>query len=251
MQGGETRRWYEDAFGTGYLRVYPHRDLAAARAEIAGLLERGVAGRVLDLGCGFGRHCLALVEAGLDAFGLDLSRELLLRSRGLPGGRALGGRLACGDFRSLPFAAGAFDTVLMLFSSFGYFDDASNARVLDEVARVLSPGGRAVLDLMNPERIRATLVPESRRSGQGFVLEEHRRLEQWGRRVVKDVRLVDEREGESRWHEDVRLYGPAELVALLAPRGLVPERTDGDFDGSAFGPDSPRQIVWISAARPR
>ena len=38
--------------------------------------------------------------------------------------------------RDLPFAAGGFDGVVMLFSSFGYFDDAGNARVLDEVARV-------------------------------------------------------------------------------------------------------------------
>ena len=68
--------WFVEAFRSAYLEVYPHRDLEAARREARHLVDLGVRGRVLDLCCGFGRHCSALRELGLEAFGLDLSREL-------------------------------------------------------------------------------------------------------------------------------------------------------------------------------
>lgn len=239
----DQRPWYDAAFEGGYLELYPHRDLPAARAEIAGLVMRGVGGRVLDLGCGFGRHLLALRERGLDAFGLDRSRALLQQAA-----PELAGRLARGDFRALPFGPGVFQSVLMLFSSFGYFDDAENERVLAEIVRVLAPSGLVVLDLMNPARVRAMLVPESHIRRGGFEIHERRRLERGGTRVVKAVRLSAADHGERTWREDVRLYEPAELAPLLAAAGLRLERSEGDFDGRALTADAPRQIVWARKA---
>jgi SAM-dependent methyltransferase len=242
-------QWFDTAFGRDYLAVYPHRDTAAARREVAGLVARGVStagGRVLDLGCGFGRHLGALREHGLDAWGLDRSLALLAHAD-----PALRGRIVRGDFRALPFRPGAFGAVLMLFSSFGYFADAENARVLGEIARVLVPGGLAVLDLMNPARVRATLVPESRLERGTLAIHERRALEHGGTRVVKEVRLVSA-EGERGWREDVRLYAPDELDDLLAAAGLRRVRTEGDFDGRPFAagsPEPPRQIVWAVLER--
>ncbi len=238
------RGWYETAFESGYLDLYPHRDLASAEREVRGLVDAGLTGRVLDLGCGFGRHALAMHRSGLDVVGLDLSFDLLTHAAEIEGGEALAGRLARGDFRALPFAASAFDGLTMLFSSFGYFDDETNARVLAELARVLRPEGRLVLDLMNAERIRATLVPASRTERGGSVLHEQRRLTDDGKRVRKDVR-VEELDGtERRWHEDVRLFDREELAPWLAGHGLELERCWGDFDGSADTAEAPRRIVW-------
>lgn len=247
--------WYETAFGRGYLAVYPHRDLAAARAEVRELVRQGLGGRTLDLGCGFGRHVLALREAGVEAFGLDLSAELLAHAsehqRCAATSADVAGRLARGDFRRLPFRDGAFASTCMLFSSFGYLDDEANARVLGEVRRVLAPRGNAVFDLMNPARVRAELVPRSEREREGFRLVERRTLAEDGRRVVKDVRLEPLQgagsDGARGWHEDVRLYEPHEFERLARGAALEVERVAGDFDGRAFGPASPRQIVWARA----
>ncbi len=240
--------WYQAAFARGYLDVYPHRDLSSARDEVFGLVERGLTGRVLDLGCGYGRHVLALLAAELDVYGLDLSDELLAHSRNVAGGERLAGRLVRGDFRYLPFRDGGFDGVVMLFSSFGYFDDRDNGRVLDEIARVLGHGGTVVLDLMNPERVRATLVPESRTERGGRVLHERRRLVDGGRRVQKEVRLIEADGSERSWHEDVRLFDTGELETLLAMRSLALVRTEGDLDGGRAGPVAARQIVWARRA---
>lgn len=235
--------WYDAAFEADYLALYPHRDLAAARFEVGGLLERGLRGVVLDLGCGFGRHLLALRERGLPAIGLDRSPALLAHGRELAHG-VLRGALVRGDFRALPFRERAFGGVVMLFSSFGYFEDDGNARVLAECARVLEPGGSLVLDLMNPARVRATLVPESSSERDGLVLRERRSLARDARRVRKDVTLTRADGSERVWREDVRLYEPAEIAAQLASAGLELLRTEGDFDGAPFGPETPRQLVW-------
>lgn len=245
MDTDATRPWFDTAFEVGYLDLYPHRDLAAARAEVEGLVARGVAGRVLDLGCGFGRHLAALRERGLEAFGLDRSLDLLRR---VP--PSLRGRVARGDFRALPFAPRRFESVLMLFSSFGYFGDAENARVLEEVARALVPGGLAVLDLMNPQRLRSALVPESCTTRGALEIRERRRLERGGTRVVKDVRVRAADGSERAWREDVRLFEPAELPGLLARTGLTLLRSEGDFDGRPFTPEAPRQIVWARVGAP-
>jgi SAM-dependent methyltransferase len=238
----DQRPWFDTAFERGYLELYPHRDRAAAAREVAALVSRGLdraRGALLDLGCGFGRHLEAFVERGFEVVGLDRSPALLAAAP-----PALRGRLVRGDFRSLPFAGGQFGAVVMLFSSFGYFDDAGNERTLAELARVLAPGGRAVLDLMNPPRVRATLVPESRSERDGLVLHERRALERAGTRVTKEVVVQGVDGRERRWREDVRLYEPAEVRELLTGAGLLLERFEGDFDGRAWNAEAPRELVW-------
>ncbi len=238
-----SERWFESAFRAEYLRVYPHRNLEAARREVEFLIARGLGGRVLDLCCGFGRHTLLLCERGIDAIGLDLSLDLLIAARDLAGyERHLAGRLLRGDAVRLPFAAQSFDGVVNLFSSFGYFGERDDARVLGEVARVSKRGARALFDLMNPPRVRAKLVPQSRRSGDGFELVERRALEDGGRRVVKDVELSIGG-AERRWREDVRLYELAEFCALAEKAGLAVETVWGDFEERAYDLESPRMIV--------
>lgn len=240
-QAGEP--WYVAAFRDEYLTVYPHRDLDSARREAAWLIEHGVKGRVFDLCCGFGRHTLALREQGIDVVGLDLSPELLRHARELPRAELLDGRLLRGDARRLPFQAASFDSLVNLFSSFGYFGDAGDRQVLDEIARVLRPGGLAVLDLMNPARIRADLVPHSRTERAGHVLEEARSLEEGGSRVVKSVRLTLSDGHVRTWRESVRMYESAEMEQLLGARGLHVEAVHGGFAGEPAGARAPRQIL--------
>ena len=235
--------WYEEAFRSDYRRVYAHRDLASARLDIAFLIARGLSGKVLDLCCGFGRHTLALREGGIDAYGLDLSMELLREARLLEHAALLDSRLLRGDAAALPFRRGTFDGVVNLFSSFGYFGELGDARMLSEIARVLKPSGIAVLDLMNPAYVRANLRAETSREGQDFLLREARSLIDGGRRVVKEVELRLFDGGIRRWREDVRLYEEAELRSLLSGRGLRMETLHGEFDGRPFSANSPRLLI--------
>lgn len=247
-QAGASVPWYVTAFEEGYATLYAHRDFDSAAREARFLADQGVRGRVLDLCCGFGRHALALRELGREVFGLDLSEALLRQARTDPRTRELSRRFVRGDARSLPFTTGCFDSVVVLFSSFGYFGPSGDARMLGEVARVARTGGLVVLDLMNPARVRAALVPHSASERAGTRIDERRRIDVDGagrETVVKDVvqRFADGR--VARWSERVGLYPPEALAELARACGLVPERTHGDFDGTPFAPDAPRQIACL------
>jgi SAM-dependent methyltransferase len=237
--------WYVAAFRDDYRDVYPHRDLAAARAEVAFLEQQGLGGRVLDLCCGFARHTLALLESGLDAFGLDLSADLLRAAKGLDGAGRLAGRLVRADARAVPFADATFDAVVVLFSSFGYFGEAGDREMLSEIARVLQRGGSAFLDLMGPARVRAGLVARTEREAAGRTIEEARRLEDGGRRVVKEVRIHGATGPEKRWREEVRMYERSEIEALADTVGLQVVRAFGSFRGEPYAPPSERLLLSL------
>ena len=240
---GSADPWYVEAFRAPYLSVYAHRDLAAARTEVEFLMSEGVRGRVLDLACGFGRHTLALREKGALACGIDLSADLLEHAARTPPYSALRGSLARADMRKLPFQNAVFDSLVCLFSSFGYLAPAEDAGVLREMARVLVPRGIAVLDLMNPAHVRTSLVESSRTERGGHVVDERRWLEDDGRRVHKQVTLREPGGRERRWHESVRLYESSEIESLLRAAGLSLVRSFGDLAPEPYTAASPRQVL--------
>jgi len=170
-----TAPWYEIAFDRLYPVLYGHRDESEARRAVASFGQLfDHRGPVLDLACGNGRYVSALMEAGVDARGVDLSSFLLreaVRERGL------GGRVVRGDMRRLPIRGGSVGGVISMFTSFGYFDhDLDNLSVLQEVARVLEPGGVFLFDFVNAGRVVAH-PPETQRWSGGAIVS--RRTADW------------------------------------------------------------------------
>ena len=232
--------WWIAAFGPDYLNVYAHRDDEAASAEVAGLLPMLGNGPVLDACCGNGRHLEALQRGGMTAVGFDYSATLLavaqLRA-------AVSGRTARADVRAIPLCGG-FSAVLVLFTAFGYFDEADNARALAALAGQLAPGGRLLLDLPDPERLRATLVPQSERRIGELLVRERRRLD--GTRVVKEVTITRADGSTHAYTESVRLYTAAEVASLAARSGLRVEACWSGLRGATS--DEDRQAWWLRAA---
>lgn len=115
-------------------------DAMMAVAEATGFLSwrrqlvAGVRGRVLDVGCGTGRN-LPLYLADRRVVGCDVRVELLLAARR----RAPGRPLVLASAEALPFADGAFDTVV---SGLVFCSVPDPLRGLCEVRRVLAPEGR-------------------------------------------------------------------------------------------------------------
>ena len=190
--------------------------------------------RVLDVGCGAGRHARALAAAGAHPIGLDLSAALLRRAReaGVPLVRA--------DMRALPVRPRSIDLVVNLFTSFGYFEhDADHAAVLAGMADTLVGGGWLMLDFLNAETVRAGLVAEEEQMLGGRRARVTRVLEEEGRRVVKTIRLSDGDE----FVERVRLFSAVDLESMLGGAGLSVEGRFGDYDGGPLAEGSPRVIL--------
>lgn len=231
--------WYREWFGTEYLELYSHRDAGEAEEHVA-FVERLFAGTrpraVLDLACGTGRHTQALRRRGYRALGVDLSLTLLATSPGLP-------RVG-GDMRRLPFADATFDWVLNFFTSFGYFEgERENFRVLEEVVRVLAPGGSFLIDLLNLDAALANLKEYERREDEGRWVEIHRSWDPALRRFNKRIRLGAPGAAPRAFLESVRAYTRDEVVIGLRWAGLEVTHTFGSFAGEPYGPDSDRLIL--------
>lgn len=117
-------------------------------ASLATLLELTSPLRILDLACGFGRHTNRFAAMGHTVVGLDLMPGFLAIARQQAAALGVQVDYQQGDMRDIPFHA-EFDRVLLLFTSFGYFDDADNVRVLENMARALKPGGLLGFDIPN------------------------------------------------------------------------------------------------------
>ena len=231
--------WYREWFGAEYLELYAHRNRGEAETHIdfvESVLGEERSGAVLDLACGAGRHTEILRQRGFRALGFDLSLTLLTQAPGLP-------RVA-GDMCCLPFSDGTFSKVLNFFTSFGYFEsEEENFRVLEEVARILQPGGGFLIDLFNREQVVANLVERESRELEGYSAEIQRWFDVSTQRVNKRIRVHSPDRPVQTFVESVRAYTEEEVLAGLQQAGLEVTTLHGSFQGEEFSSDSERLIL--------
>jgi SAM-dependent methyltransferase len=251
-----TPNWVDAYFGAGYRHLYTRLiddagELSASIDWIASQIPWGPGDRVLDLACGYGRHLEPLLSRPGRPVGIDLLGDQLLQAK-----RRLGGSppaLIQGDMGRLPLRSGAFRAVLMLFNSFGYRapdatgSDAFERRVLTEIARVLTPDGRALLELPNREHIIGAVAEQPRTEiGRG----RHRIVERWrideGRSMlIGETTFIGD--GATETHRfAVRLFSLAEITHLATSAGLRPLSTWGNLSGAPLrGADSEQLVLSL------
>jgi ubiquinone/menaquinone biosynthesis C-methylase UbiE len=157
---GASARWYARQRGSAsQMRVY-----RAQAARLTGELPSGA--DVLEVAPGPGYHAIELARHGVDVTALDISRTMVEIATG--NAREAGVRVDFrqGDAASMPFDPNSFDLIVCqaAFKNFTY-----PRRALDEMHRVLRPGGTAVIQDLRSDATRAEIDREVRSMGLGRV----------------------------------------------------------------------------------
>jgi SAM-dependent methyltransferase len=255
---GERDHWFEelaDHLGSAYLRYSFTKGTANEVAFLVEALGLEPGMRVLDVGCGPGRHAHALGALGIEVHGVDISERFIELARvdapdGVTFERA--------DARHLTFAA-AFDAAISLCQgAFGLTggpaaaqaaaDPAGpagtplepDATVLHGIARALRPGGAAAVSAFSAYfQVRFLEDHDSFDADRGV---NHERTE------VRDADGVPK--AVDLW---TTCFTPRELRLLAADAGLRPEAiwsvTPGDY--AARAPDLEHPELLLVARRPR
>jgi SAM-dependent methyltransferase len=215
-------------------------------------------GRVLELGCGTGRITVPVARAGADLVGIDRSSEMLARGRKRLRQARQRAQLVRGDIRDLPFRRRPGFRLVM--APYGILQSLTREKdlkaTLDSVARVLSPGGLFVVDLV-PDLPRwseyegRTSLAGKRGRGTRLTLIESVRQDRARRLTIFDQEYVERRGRERRVHRfslTFRTLSVPQMARRLEAAGFRIDAVLGDYQG---GPWDQRADVWVILGRKR
>jgi SAM-dependent methyltransferase len=247
----------------------------AEAAEIVDTLGLTAGASILDAPCGHGRIANLLASAGFKVTGVDLTQPFLDRARADAQRLGVEVESVQGDLRNLlvvrrgfsdvgrhrpdqrervrdvcrhltdaPLVPGPFDAVVCWFTSFGYFEDSDNRRVLEQFASVLRPGGMLLIETMHHDGFL-----------RGFISAPAATLTERGDDVMSDVTTFNPVRGRIETERTVRRAGEIRRSSHSVRLPTVPEfdewlgaagfstRSYHDRRGRALRFDSGRIVV--------
>lgn len=243
-----------------WFRFFNHQDYLDIFAEMTGhdrtlkelkfcekVLNWTPGQRVLDAPCGAGRHVFELARRGYQVSGLDISVYLLQEAEqtlAADNSFAIQPTFVRGLLQKHPFRSHSFDYVVCLFSSFGYGENEhENLQIMREFCRVLKPGGKLVIDVMNRHFIVPRLNRVFHSNHKGMKVKEQRSITDNGRRLNNQFTITPNT-GETRTY----LYRPWlfngwEISWLASQAGFKEANVYGNFNADPYHKNSERAML--------
>ncbi len=247
MKPARKKEWFDDdsLWKELFPFMFPERRFAGAVEQVDQVLKlakpRGK--RALDLCCGPGRCSIALARRGFAVTGVDRTRFLLAEARR----RARAARVTIewvrADMRDF-VRPGAFDLVLSMFTSFGYFDDKrEDVTVLKNMFTSLRPGGACVIEVMGKEVLARIYEPTGcDELADGSRLVQRREVFDDWTRARNEWILI--RRGRARtWKFHHTVYSGQELRDRMEVAGFTDVRLYGGPDGSEYNRNATRLLA--------
>ena len=237
--------WFETWFNTPYYHIlYKDRNFEEAENFITLLindLKIPEHSKIIDLACGKGRHAVFLNKMGFEVLGLDLSEESISQNKIFENDTL---KFKVHDMREAIYpeiSTQKVDAVCNLFTSFGYFEsEADDKKIFKSVADALKENGFFVLDFLNEQLVKNTLVSEALITKGNIDFHISKRIED--QHVIKNINFKDQ--GEAfHFFEKVKLHTLEEIGSYAEEFGFERVKIYGDYHLGAFDRDtSPRCI---------
>lgn len=238
------KAWYKEWFNSPYYHLlYRHRDNEEAKFFLNNLtkaLHLTPAHHILDLACGRGRHSIYLNSLGFEVTGVDLSEANIRYASQYQNERL---HFVIHDMREV-YKPQAFDVILNLFTSFGYFDsDEENQQVISAVFSMLKPGGLFVLDYLNTQSIKLDEgIKELELEGVLFRIRKYLEKD----KIIKEIEVIEEK-NHGFYHEKVKCYTADHLCKMIENAGMKVLQLYGSYQLTTFDPSHSDRIIIVSA----
>ncbi|MBK9728180.1 MAG: methyltransferase domain-containing protein [Saprospiraceae bacterium] len=237
------KEWFEDWFDTKYYQaLYRDRNEEEADLFIELLIEQlnlPKESKILDIGCGKGRHAVALNQLGFDVTGIDLSFSKIAGNQ-LTENDLL--HFYRHDMRHL-FRINYYDFVFNFFTSFGYFESHNDEKnVASAMAANLKWDGTLVLDYLNAEYVRNNLVETEEIMVDDYNFRIHKRIVD--DRISKKITIIEEDQCLI-FYEKVRLYSLKQMVELFTIYNLYLESVYGSYHLDAYDPLRSERMILV------
>jgi len=202
-------------------------------------------GFTLDLCCGTGRHSIILRKKGLDIVGMDLSKNLLAIARQRMIEAEVKLPLVRAEMRHFPFKEEVFNTIVNMFTSFGYLpSESEDMKSLLEINRTIKKNGRFLLDLANRDRLVKNFQERDWAEFQPFYLLEKRALDHKNSKLISQWTIIQKHNGQIRSIQHVvRLYTFTQIEQMLKNAGITIKKVYGGYEKQEFNLDASRMIV--------
>jgi D-alanine-D-alanine ligase len=206
-------------------------------------LDLPTGARVLDVGCGAGRHSIELARRGYRVVGIDPSPAMIEAARAQAAAAGVSP-----DFRQVKvetFAAyEEFDAAICLFTTLGQISgEGDNSRLVERAYQALRPRGTFVVEVPQRDPTVKNLKPTDRFEGPRRYTLVTRHFDP-GDNSVSEIFEVVSSEERRRFLLRYRLYSRDELAALLQGAGFTILASYGDYEGTSLSPESPTMLVF-------
>lgn len=137
------KQWNEIFKNHGKVFIEPHEDIP----KIAEIFKKNGVKKVLDLGCGTGRHLVFLAKKGFDVYGFDVAEEGVkiaknwLKEEGQKADFKIGS-----IYKRLPYPDNFFDAMISI-SAIHHGKIEEIRKTIEEIKRILKPDGLIFINL--------------------------------------------------------------------------------------------------------
>jgi SAM-dependent methyltransferase len=241
--------WWQSFFGEAFFNFElksKEREIKAKKEVnfILKVLKIPKDALILDLACGAGRHSIELARRGYRVVGIDFKKDYINYCKEKAKKLSLDNvKFMQGDMRRLNFK-NKFDFVISIYTSFGYFSDEENLKVLKRIANALKKGGKLLIDVNN----RDFLIKHFGKKGftklkEGYILEE-RNFDLSASVITTKWTFLSRNKKKISVSKTVsRAYSYHELKNMLEKVGLKVIKSFGSFKSEKVSFDSNRLIL--------
>lgn len=235
--------WFTSWFNTQYYHIlYKHRNNTDAQLfmqNITEFLQLPKTAHIVDLPCGKGRHSVFLNSLGYNVTGGDLSVNSINYAKQFENEKL---HFEVWDMRK-PIE-NKYDAIFNLFTSFGYFkSDNEDITVLKSMKGGLKEDGVLVLDFLNVEKLKTTLVTQETKVIDGITFNIQREIKDGF--ILKHISFFADGNNHS-FTERVKYLDLEKFTTYFKAVGLEIMHTFGNYELQDYNAKTSNRLILVA-----